>query len=201
VNQSLSEHILIGNAFRTSGIKNVKQMAVLIEAISVVIRRQAIDAKYPGGWNAFVRDAPNSTLCGDDQIARIGFMSPSDVEVFVNGLEEKGLVFIQDDKTKDLAVVDQFGGFTRSCDWLEFGHIEMSGSNARVAACRCVGSTANQLITPDRWKYEGSISDKYCVVTSEYVDEGMTFLRHENGLDVYLNNLTNEEVYVGRTSK
>jgi len=28
----------------------------------------------------------------------------------------------------------------------------------------------------------------------------MKFLRHENGLDVYLNQLTGKEVYMGRTA-
>ena len=33
-------------------------MPVLIEAISVVIRRKAINDKYPGGYLAFEQDAP-----------------------------------------------------------------------------------------------------------------------------------------------
>jgi hypothetical protein len=41
------------------------KMAVLVEAISVIIKRTAIDEKWPGGWEAFVRDVPNRTLCFD----------------------------------------------------------------------------------------------------------------------------------------
>jgi hypothetical protein len=128
-------------------------------------------------------------------------MTPDDVRVFVKTLESKGLVFIQDEKAMDLVAVDQFGGITRPCDWLEFGHVQLSNSDERVAACRLSGSDLQQLITPEGWEYKESLSDKYCFVSSEYVEEDLKFLRHENGLDVFLNLLTHEEVYLGRTSK
>jgi len=35
-------------------------MAVLVEAISVIVRREAIAAKLPGGWSHFVDEVPNS---------------------------------------------------------------------------------------------------------------------------------------------
>jgi len=34
-------------------------MAVLIEAISVVIKGTAVVERYPGGWEAFEADPPN----------------------------------------------------------------------------------------------------------------------------------------------
>jgi hypothetical protein len=33
------------------------------------------------------------------------------------------------------------------------------------------------------------------------VDKSLKFLRHENGVDVYLNKLTDEEVYSSRTGE
>jgi len=51
-------------------------MAVLVEAISVVVRRDAIDRSFGGGWRAFVSCVPNTTLSTDDQLARVGFTSP-----------------------------------------------------------------------------------------------------------------------------
>ena len=35
---------------------------------------------------------------------------------------------------------------------------------------------------------------------SEHVDRSLIFLRNDEGVDVYMNTLTGEEVYVGRTS-
>ena len=58
-------------------------MAVLVEAISVVVRREAIDRSFAGGWDSFVSLVPNATLCSDGQLARVGFMDPKAVERFV----------------------------------------------------------------------------------------------------------------------
>lgn len=175
-------------------------MAVLVEAISVIVRRKSIEEKYPGGWKAFVENVPNATLCADDEIARVGFMIPQDVKEFVEHLETRGLTFIEDDKAIDIAVAQQLGGLTISCNWLEFGHINLSETGSWVAACRYADSKLMKIITPENWKYEGSLSHTYVFAPSEYVDETLKFLRHEDGLDVYLNLVTGKEVYVGRTS-
>lgn len=132
-------------------------MAVLLEAISVVIRRSVIDARYPGGWNAFVEAAPNATLCADDHIVRIGFMEPAHVEDFVIALEPHDIVFVADDAARDMAVIDQQHGPLVKCDWLEFGRIKLpTGDDHIVGAGRLAGDTADVLSTPADWTYEGS---------------------------------------------
>jgi hypothetical protein len=125
-------------------------VAVLVEAISVVIRRAKIASLYPGGWDSFVADCPNATLCADLDLARIGFMTPMDVEWFCQHLEARGLVFLRDGRAVDFAMVDQLRGPTTPCDWLEYGHLEIDGN--RVAACRMVGSTDKHVLMPDGWK-------------------------------------------------
>lgn len=71
-------------------------MAVLVEAISVIVRREAIDELFPDGWGKFIEIVPNDTLCFDDELARVGFMSPVGVEEFVRELESNGLRYITD---------------------------------------------------------------------------------------------------------
>jgi hypothetical protein len=51
-------------------------MAVLVEAISVVVRHDAIDKRFLGGWQGFLDQVPNNTFCGDGFFARVGFMNP-----------------------------------------------------------------------------------------------------------------------------
>jgi hypothetical protein len=58
-------------------------MSVLIEAISVVMRADELLKKFPGGWDAFKGIVPNQTLCADNEIVRVGFMTPQDVESFI----------------------------------------------------------------------------------------------------------------------
>ena len=82
-------------------------MAVLLEAISVVVRRDVIDSRFPGGWNEFVLFVPNATLCADDHLARVGFMQPSEVEDFVVALEAHGILFVSDGAARDMVVIDQ----------------------------------------------------------------------------------------------
>lgn len=110
-------------------------MAVLVEAISVIVRRDAINKGFIGGWRGFLNAVPNNTLCADDDLARVGFMSPPDVEEFVRHLERAGLVFTSNGKALDIAVVDQMRGPTIPAEWLEFAHLALSGNGGKVAAC------------------------------------------------------------------
>ncbi len=171
-------------------------MAVLVEATSVIVRREKLEAAYPGGWAGFVADCPNKTLCADHHLARIGFMSPVDVEGLVRHLEVIGLVFLRDGATVDIAVVDQMRGPTRRCDWLEWGHVDIEGG--RVATCRLVGDAENRLITPDGWQHGKSLSASYGFIPNGAERKSLKFLRHDNGLDVYLSRLTGKEVFIGR---
>lgn len=176
-------------------------MAVLIEAISVVIRTDVLAEKIPGGWEGFKRLVSNKTLCADNEIVRVGFMVPQDVESFINRLETTGLKFLRNGEMVDIAVVDQVRGPTSKCEWLEFGRVNIGDSEAEVSTCRLVGSKSSDVVTPPGWKYEGSLSSTFGFSPTEHAQKGLKFLRHENGLDVYLNSLTGKKVYIGRTSE
>jgi len=174
-------------------------MAILLEAISVIERISAIHDRYPGGWKAFRDTAPNQTLCADNQLARIGFMSPVDVESFVKELERIGLVYLKNGESIDIAVADQQKGFACKCSWADCGSVTVDGNN--IKACQAVGDDSFQLMTPDGWKYQGSLSQTYGFAPTEHADKSLMFLRHEDGQDVYLNTLTGKEVYLGRTGE
>ena len=177
-------------------------MAILIEAISVVIKRTVIDDKFPGGWKAFVNDCPNKTLCADSALARVGFMSPVDVESYVKHLEENGFVYLQDNTAIDLVVADQQRGLSAKSTWVEFSHVNLDGdASKRVAGCQIIDGVDEPLLTPDGWEYEGSLSQTFGFAPTEHVDKSLEFLRHENGTDVYFNKLTGKEVYLGRTGE
>ena len=177
-------------------------MAILVEAISVVIKRSAIDQHFPGGWDAFVEDCPNQTLCADSGLARVGFMSPVDVESYVKHLEKVGFVYLKASEAIDLVVVDQQRGLSANCKWVEFGHVNLDGAHSkRVATCQIIGGVEEPLLTPDGWQYEGSLSQTFVFAPIEHVDKSLEFLRHEDGLDVYFNKLTGKEVYLGKTGE
>jgi hypothetical protein len=175
-------------------------MAVLVEGISAIVRVEAIYEHYDGDWTSFVKEIPNGTLCSDDELARVGFMSPDDCRAFVWDLERVGMVFVLNDQSQDIVVAEQLTGFTVPCDWAEFGHIEISPGQ-RVAAARMKGSSIGKVFCPEGWRFEGSLSQGFGVVPSGKEEESLRFLRHDDGMDVYLNLLTGEEVYIGRTGQ
>lgn len=171
-------------------------MAVLVEAISVIVRRDAMEKRFPGGWQGFLRQVPNATLCSDRDIARVGFMSPADVKAYTSMLEAGGLVFRKDGQAADFAVVDQLRGPTLPAPWLEFGKIETGGM--KISACWIAGHSPKEIALPDGWEYEGSLSAKPGFVAENEVDGQLKFLRREEGLDVYLDLRTGKEMFRGR---
>jgi hypothetical protein len=175
-------------------------MPVLIEAISVVVRRDAVDAKFPGGWEAFMGWVANKTLCADADLARIGFMAPADVKHFITELEAQGLTYLRDGSSFDIAVIDQQRGFAAPCEWAETGRIESGSVGESVLACRFVGSSEHLFITPDGWIFEGSLSQKFTFVENGRVPEYLDFVRSEDGIQVYRDIRSGELVYIGRTS-
>jgi hypothetical protein len=97
-------------------------------------------------------------------------------------------------------VVDQQRGPTVRCSWVEFGHVELHADPAkRVAACRLKDSPQLSLVTPDGWDFEGSLSQGFGFAPTEQFAKGLTFVRHDPGMDVYWSDLLQREVYIGRT--
>jgi hypothetical protein len=66
-------------------------MPVLVEANSVIVRRDAIDARMQGGWEEFQRLAPAENLCADEDIVRVGFDEIEAAAEFVGLLLARGL--------------------------------------------------------------------------------------------------------------
>ena len=54
---------------------------------------------------------------------------------------------------------------------------------------------------PEGWEWEGSLSQTFAFAPSEEVDKSFTYLGHDNGLDVYFNELSEKVNYVGKTEK
>jgi hypothetical protein len=176
------------------------KLAVLAEAISVVIRCDRLLPVFDNDWNAFKAIVPNQTLCLDNELVRVGFMSPVDVEGFVDILRGRGLTYLVDGVAKDLVVVDQLRGPHARCDWIEFGRIRLDGDpNKKVAACRLEGSIQSVVIMPEGWTFEQSLSASFGFVPNEHVDKSLRFVRQEGGFDIYQNALTGREVFIGRT--
>ena len=176
-------------------------MAVLVEALSVVIRAKALLAAFRDDWTAFVATVPNATLCADGDLVRVGFMTPGDVRAYVDSLVEHGLVYLVNGVAQDIVVVDQLRGPLATCQWIEFGHVGLDGDpKKRVAACQQVGSVETKIICPDNWIFSDSLSASFGFVPGSAVDKSLVFIRHDDGVDVYRSALTGEEVFVANAT-
>lgn len=176
-------------------------MAVLIEANSVVIRLETIAEKYPGGVDQYIKDCPDGTLCKDDSIVRVGFMSPFDTGAFIEDLKRLGFKYIEDEEFVEIAVVLQFIGLLRPCNWLEIVSVKIFKGNMKLSMCQIKGGALEYVDLPHGWSYENSLSKSNRFFTSETMDKRMIFLDHTDGVDAYLDVLTGEQHFITRTSR
>lgn len=95
-------------------------MSVVVDMFSVVVRVSALEEKYPGGLEGYVKDHGDFTFCADTHLTRVGFMDSIPAMAHVSGLEERGLVVSDEAGSPDVAMVDQFKGILHPCSWLRF---------------------------------------------------------------------------------
>jgi hypothetical protein len=153
-------------------------MAVLAEAISVIVRKDAVAARLPGGEARFLELVPNRTLCDDQDLYRVGFLSPEETARFTDALQDAGLIFLGDNTCAvDLAVVDQQHGPTTACAWLGFGRHGL-GAGQSVSLCWQKSPTGepdtpatalahDALATPTGWRYASSLSRQFAFTPAE----------------------------------
>ncbi len=171
-------------------------MAVLIEGISVVVRCNAIVTAYKGGPGQFTAEVPNGSLRADGLIAAVTFMHPTDVEQYVRLLEARGLVFQDEEGTRDIVVVDQRTGFCNPCAWADFGTTPWNGDQNRlVAVCAIDADQPQKVVVPDGWAYETSLTARHRFVESDPVTEGLRFVRRDGDVNVYFDEKTGKEFY------
>lgn len=174
-------------------------MAVLVEGLTVVMRCEAIVKKFTGGVDAFKASLPNSTLCSDGEIACVNFMVPVDVQSYIEHLTENGLTYKDDGKSIDIVVVDQTRGPTTLCDWVDFGEANWNNDpKCPISLCCAKETKLNQIVVPEGWNYESSLSANHKYVEGESIPDNLKFLRNENGLDVLVDENTGQEFFVRR---
>ncbi|MEQ1781067.1 MAG: DUF4062 domain-containing protein [Hyphomonadaceae bacterium] len=122
-------------------------MSVLIEAITVVVKVDAVETSLKGGLLAFEAASPNLTFRCDGYLAAVGFMTPTDVEVFVRSLEREGLRYIRNGVSTDMAVVDQIRGPSVPCAWLDCGKDDQGSMQASLR-----GAPTKPMAVPANWR-------------------------------------------------
>ena len=118
-------------------------MSVLVEDLTVIVRRVTIDANWPGGTHAYlaaavVEGSSARLTCADDLLTAVSFLSSDDCHAWIDRLEHHGITRIRDNRSADIVCIDQYHGPTTPCDWIEWRHHPDGFTYAwRVAAGQC----------------------------------------------------------------
>ena len=149
-------------------------MAILIENLSVVVRKDVFEKKFPKDLSEFDRTLggfPPNEIFTDDELACISYEFPEDVKSFIDLLESIGLTFLKNNQSVDFVVVDAISGLLSPTKWLKFDRVSIGVSSYKIGICwfcdgslEAAGDSAIPEIadihTPKHWGYYGSSSQR-----------------------------------------
>ncbi len=101
-------------------------MSVLVEGLTLVIRKLQLDIAFPGGAEAFgnallgLPKPPRFVCIADADLVNVGFYDPDHLRPAAEMLVEHGLIAVDDNAFVDFAYVDQHHGPSMPCSWLEW---------------------------------------------------------------------------------
>ncbi len=190
-------------------------MAVLTEALSVIIKDSSLRTKFIGGIMEFFKTIPNNTYCSDGQIHRIGFMRPQDAEAYIRHLERNGLIYLFGSHCIDIAIVDMLKGPVVNCKWLGFSRQKFfSGSKqyqhseeefsiswllhkSGVYGIPLNDNRECNISVPWKWTPDKAIyGDNF--IPSEKVNDSLIEIGSDKGVVKYIYAATGQFVYIGK---
>jgi tetratricopeptide (TPR) repeat protein len=126
-------------------------------------------------------------------------MHPQDVKDFVEQIEVCGLVYLQDGKPADIAVVDQLRGPIIECDWLLFDHLTSSEGNIAVAYLN--GDDVPQRVAiPSGWTYAASLSQQHTFIPNHELNDKLSKASNKDGIATIEDESTGKKLYMGSTT-
>ena len=167
-------------------------MAVIIDGFCVITRRDAIERKFPGGWDAFLEFVPTRQICWDQDIVRATFMRAEDATEFLNRMIGQHLEFMRGDECIDISIISQAGSLKRNTPWLTLATLNHPRIGGEVRTASMVGSADTGVAAPEGWRYEKSL---YANLMVDLKD--LKYLRRDGNVDVYWHPDRKEEIYVG----
>ena len=104
-------------------------MPVLIEGVSVLLKKGAIHERYEGGYGRFIFDIQDQGgLCISDQLVRVGFDTHALAREYLQLLAIRGLKIMllneENPNNTDAMLVDQVFGPSFRVYWLDFIHLD-----------------------------------------------------------------------------
>lgn len=137
-------------------------MPILLDPISVIVRRTVIAKQLKGGSEAFFRIQTDATKYCDNELCLVGFARPDIARGFVAKLQEAGLIFQRKGQGVHIAVVDQLHGMSVSAPWLSTGALDLFEPRFKVEACWPTAHKSEGIRPLSGWKCQDSPSGDHC---------------------------------------
>lgn len=167
-------------------------MSVLVEALSVIVRRSSLDAMFPGGAEAYLAaarapESPARFGVSDEELTSVSFLTPEDATRFIEALVEQGLTETEEGTPGDIAFVDQHYGPSVECPWIQWAKHDDG-----FTYCWLAGREPGDVAVPEGWSPAQSMS----LVRHDIRDEPgrMMRLAEEDGLEIWLDFKTGRQI-------
>jgi hypothetical protein len=160
-------------------------MAVLIECLTLVVRKFDLDVRYPGGTDTFLNAClevpePPRFICNlDEHLVNLSFYSPEHLEPCWQLLVDNGFTDVEDNRFLDMAYIDQHHGPTMPCDWLEWRRHQDGFTLAWLA-----GTEPGDMAAPEEWTPAQSLDCKRSDIRDD-PDRALK-LGEEDGIETWL---------------
>jgi hypothetical protein len=166
-------------------------MAVFCNFGSVIIRRDSIEKYFQGGWTRFVLELPNLRMCSDGEVVNVRFMNLDSSQKYIDFLKSEGLQYenSSNDQSKirtinDIDTLDHLNIHNEERDWIEFG--DRKFKDREYFCCWFKDSSIDTLAFPISAPSGGDVLRLPRHIEPDEFKERFSFLRTENGLDIYL---------------
>ncbi len=128
-------------------------MAVLVQAVTVIIVNAAVAQRFPGGEQALAQMWPGPVYCTDGRISAVAFMTSEDATRFTALLGSHGFADPWATSARDIAVVVQGKGLVTGCDWLrvERRPLDERTGAPEVTIARMAGEELTTFSAPAGW--------------------------------------------------
>jgi hypothetical protein len=160
-------------------------MSVLIEGLTLVVKKLQLEIGYPGGASAFLEATlelekpPRFACTGDEWLVHLGFYDPDHITPCLQLLYDHGLVAVDEGEFVDMAFIDQHHGPTMPCSWLEWKRHDDGFTLAWIA-----GTDPSEMVVYEGWTPENSRSMVRFDVRDD--PDRMPSSRMSNGLETVL---------------
>jgi hypothetical protein len=167
-------------------------MSILVESLTVIVRRLTLDVTWPGGTDAYLTaalsaDSLANLACADDTLTGVSFASASSCQVWLERLADSRIVNVQRKRSVDVVCIDELSGPSWPCDWIAWSRRPDGFTYSWLA-----GTDPGDVVAPIMRRREDARGRTRCAKEDD--SDHMIQLATEDGLDHWLDLDTGKQI-------